>query len=156
MFLLNSSIYFFQILRHYIIYSMSANLIHPIVRLHNYGITFCHNFLTPPTYPIHLLCAVLITIFYRPTYPNAIILCQIREEMKKMCINSACYNYIITITFAPCLHGFRYIWGHQLSAWRNSFSISCKVGLLNKVSVFVYLGKPIYHLHFWKMALIIS
>lgn len=63
------------------------------------------------------------------------------------------YNYLYwCFSFCVCT----WIWintcSHLLSAWRTSFRIFGK--MLTKNSIFLCLGQPIFHLHFWKVFLL--
>lgn len=79
----------------------------------------------------------------------------LREERIKICIYPVFNNYIMILPVLFVFHvNLNYCLESLLSAWRNYLSISCKVDLLAMNSVFVYLRKSLFCLHFLMIALL--
>ena len=67
--------------------------------------------------------------------------------------NSPKANYIITVTSGVCVCTI-IVWGHLLSSWRTSFSITCKAHLLATNFLSFYLLMFSIQLHFQKTVLL--
>ena len=72
------------------------------------------------------------------------------EQSYKVCINTDFYNYLCSYLYLFLLNMYLIFVSGLISAWRSPFGISCRVSpLVMILSISVYLGISLFHLHFW-------